>query len=342
MKKLSLLGLILCLVLSVNTMTSCCCCNLEEVLNNVINDGSNERFEFTSNGDGTCYVSRYFDYGYTDIVIPSTSPAGDSVTSIGDYAFYYCDSLTSITIPDSVTSIGDYAFENCDSLTSITIPDSVTSIGDDAFSRCSSLTSITIGNSVTSIGDDALYWCISLTEINVNANNANYSSIDGNLYSKDKTTLIQYAIGKTATSFVIPNSVTSIGDYAFYYCDSLTSITIPDSVTSIGDYAFYHCSSLTSITIPDSVTSIGDGAFWGCYRLTSITIPDSVTSIGDHAFYFCSILTSVTFENPNGWWYSDYENAESGTRLSSSDLADDSVAAKYLKSSYREYYWFRD
>ncbi|MDB4699614.1 leucine-rich repeat domain-containing protein [Akkermansiaceae bacterium] len=149
-----------------------------------------------------------------ELVIPDAIE-GKPVTSIGNYAFSACESLTSITIPDSVTSIGDDAFYNCGSLTSITIPDSVTSIGDYAFYNCGSLTSISIPDSVTSIGNDAFYNCTSLTSIR------------------------------------IPDSVTSIGNDAFYNCSSLTSITIGDSVTSIGTRAFESCRSLTSITIPD-------------------------------------------------------------------------------------------
>ena len=239
----------------------------------------------------------------------------DSVTNIGNSAFYGCSSLTSITIPDNVTSIGGYAFYNCSNLTSITIPDSVTSIGDWAFYNCSKLTSITIPDSVTSIGRYAFDGCNSLTSIYVDKNNKEYSSLNGVLYNKSKTELICCPGGivrcqipdsvtmisnhafescRSLTSITIPDSVTGIGGSAFYCCSSLTSITIPDSVTSIGGSAFYGCSSLTSVTIGNSVTSIGGGAFSGCRDLTSITIPDSVTSIGDYAFQSCSSLTSIT------------------------------------------------
>ena len=219
-----------------------------------------------------CYPAGKTDKSYN---IPN------GVTSIGDYAFEDCTSLTSITIPDSVTSIGDSAFEDCSSLTSITIPDSVTSIGDSAFEDCSSLTSITIPNSVTSIGEFAFFGCSSLTSITI----------------PDRVT----SIGRGAfrecsilTSITIPDSVTEINNGAFYNCASLVSITIPNSVTSIGEFAFFGCSSLTSITIPDRVTSIGRGAFEDCTSLTSITIPDSVTSIGEYAFDECSSLKSIT------------------------------------------------
>ena len=146
----------------------------------------------------------------------------------------------------------------------------MTSIGDSAFDSCTSLTSITIGNGVTNIGNWAFYHCTSLTSITVEENNTAYASIDGNLYNKDKTTLIQYAIGKTATEFTIPDSVTSIGWQAFYRCTSLTSVVIPDSVTSIGEQAFNSCFSLTSIFIPDSVISIGYWAFFSCESLTDV------------------------------------------------------------------------
>ena len=255
------------------------------------------------------------------------------MTSIGDWAFYDCTSLTSITIPDGVPSIGVLAFFDCDSLTSITIPDSVTSIGDRAFSDCDSL-----------------------TEIIISEGNASYSSIDGVLFDRAQTRLIYYPMGKLQSSYVIPDGVTEIGSNAFKNCDKLTEVTIPDSVTSIGIIAFGSCTSLTSITIPDSVTiiehlafsdcdslteiiisegntsyssidgvlfnraqtrlihhpmgklqssyvipdgvtEIGNNAFENCDKLTKITIPDSVTSIESNAFYDCDGLTSITIPN---------------------------------------------
>ena len=161
---------------------------------------------------------------------------------------------------------------------------------------------------MTSIGDYAFLDCTSLTTITVDAGNLNYSSVDGVLFNKLQTLLVQYPAGILDNSYTIPDSVTSIGDYAFYYCTSLTSVTIPDSVTSIGLLRSISCTSLASITIPDSVTSIGVAAFESCTSLTSVTIPDSVTSIGDYAFYNCTSLTSVTlpatlFVEGN---YSDY------------------------------------
>ena len=253
----------------------------------------------------------------SDVIIPST--LGDyPVTSIGDRAFYDCDSLTSVTIPDSVTSIGSSAFYNCDSLASVTIGESVTSIGDCAFESCWSLTSILMPDSVISIGDRAFYWCDSLTSVTipasvisigdgafnacdllktiaVDSDNNNYKSVNGLLLSKDGKVLITCPGAKTQVT--IPDSVTTIEDYAFYWCTSLTSVRIGNGVTSIGECAFESCWSLTSISIPDSVTTIGCRAFYWCDSLKSVRIGNGVTSIGDRAFSWCDLLTSVTIPN---------------------------------------------
>ena len=206
-------------------------------------------------------------------------------------AFEDCESLTSIAIPNSVTAIGDYAFYSCTSLASILVGNSVTNIGEYAFNDCVLLTSINIPNSVTAIGDYAFTSCLSLEEINVDKDNEAFKSIDGNLYSKDGKTLIQYAIRKTDEAFEIPSGVTTIGKSAFSICKYLTSIKIPSSVTKIEFGAFESCTSLLSIEIPNNVTNIGDYAFYNCTSLTSIVIPSSVNYVGDKAFYRCESLT---------------------------------------------------
>ena len=198
--------------------------------------------------------------------------------------------LVSYTIPDTVTAICNFAFFHSffgSFISELTIPNSVISIGDSAFENCSNLTSLTIPNSITTVGSNPFR---GLT-LQLDNRSPHFYVEDNVLFTADKKLLIAYC--SRQTSYSIPNSVTSIGDGAFW-CSRLTSLTIPDLVTTIGDSAFYWCSSLISLTIPNSVTSIGDWAFKNCSSLTSLTIPNSVTAIGDSAFWHCSSLTSLT------------------------------------------------
>jgi len=201
------------------------------------------QFTFTTN-NAAITITGYTGSGGT-VTIPSTTN-GFPVTSIGAGAFENCGNLTNVTIPNSVTNIGYVAFFGCTNLTSVTIPNSVTDIGVGAFILCYSLTNVTIPNSVTSIGNEAFGACLNLTAITVDTNNANYNSLNGVLFDKSQTTLVEYPAGG-AGSYTIPNSVTNIGTDAFYGCDALTKVTIGNSVTSIGSAAFYNCISLTGV-----------------------------------------------------------------------------------------------
>ena len=233
---------------------------------------------------------------------------------ICDNAFSWCSSLSKIVIPSGVTSIGKGAFSYCDSLSEIVILFSVTSIGDSAFSCCVSLSEIVIPSSVTSIGDSAFSCCSSLQYISIpksviclNGNpfdewngkleclSPNFVYEDDVLFNKDKSRIISFR-KQNVESYVIPSSVTSIGDSAFRGCRSLSEIVIPSSVTSIGDSAFLDCRSLSEIVIPSSVTSIGDHAFFGCRSLSEIVSPFSVTSIGRGAFCDCSFPDNLEQE----------------------------------------------
>jgi hypothetical protein len=273
---------------------------------------SANKTSYAVTGIGTCTD--------TAIKVPKTYNDGYSgtlpVTSIGDKAFYNCDSLTSVEIPDSITSIGTSAFADCDSLqynikgnlkylgnaknkylylaettsTDITlaiINSNCKFISDYAFYNCASLTGIEIPNSVTSIGESAFRDCSSLTSI---------------VIPNGVTSIGQYAfLGcSKLTSVEIGNGVTSIGSHAFADCDSLTSIEIGDGVTSIGSHAFSDCTSLTSLVIPNGVTSIGEGAFYGCTGLTNLEIPDSIASVARVAFGYC---TSLRYNEKDGLKY---------------------------------------
>ena len=221
-----------------------------------------------------------------------------SLVKIEASLFYNCTSLSKITIPNSVTSIGNGAFNHCSSLSNITIPTSVTNIGFDAFSFCQNITSINIPFSVTTIGN-CPFRAGGIASINVDANNPNYSSKDGVLYNKNKTTIVECPPMKTGV-FTIPETVTKISNFAFDACELLTDITIPSTVTSIGYYGIAECTGLSNLSIPSSVSTINDYAFVGNTGLTSF-YANSTTPVRVNSNVFYSInKTTCTLYVPKG------------------------------------------
>lgn len=247
----------------------------------------------------------------------------NSVTSIGYSAFYNCSELTSVAIPSSVTIIGGYAFYGCSGLISIALPDSVTSIGYSAFSNCIGLTSITIPSSVTSIGSSAFYNCHALVEV------YNLSSLTITLGSTNNGYLGYYA--KVIYTSSSDSSRIQTKDNVKYYVYGSDFIALQPTSRDV-----------TSITLDDRTTKINSYAFYKCSRLTSITIPSSVTSIGYYAFHACSKLTSISFEGSGTWYRTTNEtNWKNKTNGTSTTLSNSSTAAKYFKSTYYNYYWYK-
>ncbi len=246
--------------------------------------------------------------GLTEALIPN------SVTNIGNYVFFQCSKLTNAPLPATTTYIGDFSFAGT-SLAKAILPDGLLGVGQFAFSGCSKLTSVVIPKTVTFLAANALNQCARLSEIQVDLSNTVYSSLGGVLFDKARTLLIQYPLGITASSYTIPNGVTTIGGGAFtrvglthveiptsvtnigtfaFSGSSLTSVEIPSGVVDIGNGAFYGCSSLTSVRIPEGVGQIGDYTFQYCYQLSAISIPSSVNRIGQYAFFGCAKLPSIT------------------------------------------------
>ena len=330
-------------------------------------NGSESDVEMPSTIDGFP-VTKIFSYAFHNCVKIHSVKIPDSVTIIGYNAFENCTRLESITIPNSVTTIENGAFRHCKSLVSITIPDSVTSIGSGAFEdtgyyndesnwengvlyinnhlivayktimvpdefggmphsqridlvsgdytvrqgtktiadcaliSCDKLTSIVIPDSVINIGVYAFSSCDRLTTISVDNNNTVYSSVEGVLFNKDKTSLIAYPCGKTNTSYIIPDGVTAIGYGSFVHCQNIENITMPEGVTSIEERAFSECSNIRKFIIPDGVTSIGFCAFYDCKNLEEITIPKTVTSKANGIFIDCWALKSVFYSGTEEEW----------------------------------------
>ena len=288
------------------------------------------QFTFTTN-NGAITITGYSGTNGGVVKIPDTTN-GFPVISIGTFAFANNTNVVSVAFGTNLMNIGNNAFYNCIYLTSVTFPNSVTNIDWSSFFSCTNLTSVLIPGPVTNIGIQAFDYCTSLTNITVEATNSVYSSLDGVLFNKNQTSLIQYPAGNATPAYIIPNSVTSIGSDAFSI-SRLTNVTIGNSVTNIGSGAFNNSASLTNVLIPTNVISIGSEPFGGCYSLTEIlvdplnsnyasldgvlfnyamttiiqypkgkvgssyVIPVTVTNVGDGSFISCTNLTNITIPN---------------------------------------------
>ena len=253
-------------------------------------------WEYTTNG-ATANITRYLGdhYGAAgDVTVPN-SIYGCPVTSIADYAFGFCKSMTNVTIPFGVTSIGVMAFNYCANLRGISIPNSVQSIGFECFEFCSNLCTIQIPYSVTNIGERLCFICNSLTRITVDPQNAFYSDLDGVLFDKYQTLLLDYPIGNGIRTYTVPSGVASIGPYAVYGATNLANVVVLGNLTNVGIGAFCGCTSLSEFTFPRSLIAIQGGAFYST-GLTCISLPASLTSLGDAAFCRCYNLTNIYFE----------------------------------------------
>jgi len=284
------------------------------------------QFNYTT-ADGAITITGYSGPG-GKVGIPSAIN-GVPVVAIGAQSFYGQTSLSSLTISNGIGSIGSYAFFGCANLTNVDFPNSLTNLGDQVFASCTGLTSVSLPGSVTNLGDVPFYLCSGLKVINVAPTNPAYSSVTGVLFDKTQSKLLE-GPGKIAGNYVVPGSVTEIGDNAFWECTGLTGITIPNNVIVIEGGAVGYCGGLTNLNIPASATNIGVWAFYGCSNLTAInvntnnpvfssvngilfdrnratliqfpagsatnsyTIPNSVTQLAQSAFSYCANLTNVT------------------------------------------------
>ena len=291
MKKRVLLFCILSIILTLIFAS----CGESSDAGNVVYGGG---LKFICNGDGTCRVAGFENAATATVVIPSVSPSGDAVTSIGYRAFSECSEVVGVAIPDSVTSIAKQAFYGCSRLASVTIPDSVASIGDGAFTDCYGLKSVSIGKKMKVIGESAFSGCYALEKVEISDLAAWFGISFGNEEANplgDAHNL--YLNGALVTDITTPDGLASVTKYAFYGCSCIENLTIGNSIKNIGISAFEDCLGLQNVTIGNGVKSIDQSAFAGCVKLVKIDLPDSVTNIGNSAFSDCADLTEVKFGN---------------------------------------------
>ena len=284
----------------------------------------NGKYYIVEKTDNSKFLAGEIQIAYGQEVQIADTYRQKPVTKIGALAFCNTWALNHVRIANGVTDIERGAFSLCEQLQTAILPDTLITIADGAFFGCRSLKKIALPQSVKWLGEAAFVDC-GFKSIIVAQNNKDYQSLDGNLYSKDGTRLIQYATAKTQTRFVVPDgvrvieygafqnakrlkeivlppSITDIGAWAFNGCDNLIKIHIPNGVKKIKEKTFENCKKLTEILLPNGVIAIENGAFQNCKSLVKIVMPNSVQSIGMHAFAFCDSLADVDYLGTESDW----------------------------------------
>lgn len=279
-------------------------------------------------------------------------------------AFSSCDSIETIVMPDTVQYVSGEAFRWCSNLRSIRLSQNIKILSSFAFDCCINLESINIPKDTYYIDDDTFRYCSSLKNIVVDGDNLNYKTINGSLYNKDGTTLVQYALGKEDEYFIIPNTVINVGNNAFYGCKTIKKVVMSDNVSSLGESAFCECSKLESVilssnikvikddtfsncgalqnvTLPSSIAEIGHYAFAWCTALKSIRIPSNCVKIGDIAFTGCSDSLNVIFDSTNNWVVYKTKDYVTGIEIEGYLLQDGNQARKLLLEKYCDYIWIK-
>lgn len=261
-------------------------------------------------------VTGFSDSAFSDCQRLRQINIPDGVTVIGEFAFNNCRALENLVLPDSVTHIYSFAFDSCSKVNlpslpknletlgelafqdcnfeSVTLPDHFVSVARRAFARNKNLTTVAVPTSVESIDSTAFSDCSGLTAYTVAPENQNYKSVDGVLFTKDGTKLIDYPAAKPGSFYIVPNGVTELADYAFSGCSQLNGLILPEGLTTIGTETLSGCSGLTSLYLPQGVTTVGGAAFRGCSALEQIDLSDTLKTIGSYAFDYCTSLRSVT------------------------------------------------
>ena len=295
------------------------------------NAATNMLLDFVSNGDGTCYVAGMGACTDTDLVIPSLSPSGDTVTAIEKYAFFEHTELTSLTLPETLIEIGTKAFYGCTSIAALTLPQGVRSIHNGAFGMCESLTALTLPASLTHLGVGAFHGCIRLESFRVAGGNPVYHSTYNCIIETQSRTLVS---GCRASVIPDDGSVARIGMSAFAYCTTVYSMEIPTAVEVIEQGAFMGCTALSELFLSEGLTEIERSAFAGCISLERLVIPASVKHIHPSVFESCTSLAEIVLKNTSGWYADSH-------RFTSRDLVDPKAAASLMCGQFLFNHWTR-